>query len=58
MIVDAKTGISGYAVAVSVADPTVGQITKVSLPNFRLIMIGVLPAASVDITAVGLPRLL
>jgi len=57
-VFDARTGISGYSIAVSVADPTVGQITNVSLPDFGLNVVGDLPAASVDITAVDLLGLL
>ena len=54
-ILDAKTGISGYAIVVSVADTTVGMITNVRLPEFGLTIVGDLPAGSVDITAADLP---
>ena len=57
-IFNAKTGISGYAIVVSVADPSVGQITSVTLPEFGLTQVGALPAGSVDIMAVDLPGLL
>ena len=57
-VFDARTGISGYAIAVSVAGPTVGQIINVSLPAFGLKLVGDLPAASVDINAVDLQRML
>ena len=57
-IFEARTGISGYAIAVSVADPSVARITNVSLPEFGLTQVSPLPSSSVDIMAVDLPGLL
>lgn len=57
-IYDAKTGIAGYALVVSVADPSIARISNVSLPDFNLTIVSELPADSVDITAVDLPGLL
>ena len=55
---DVETGVAGFAIQVSFADPDIARVTDVTLPEFGLSMIGDLPAASVDITAVDLPELI
>ena len=55
---NARTGIAGYAIVVSVVDTSIGRIANVRLPEFGLSIIGDLPAGSVDITAADLPGLL
>lgn len=58
LLSDAKTGIAGYVIIVSVADPVLARITNVTLPDFGLTAVGELPAGSVEITAADLPGLL
>ena len=55
---DAATGLSGYDLTVSLADPTVATIASTTLPGFGLVSQQALSASSVRLRAVDLMRLI
>ncbi len=55
---DAATGLSGYDLTVSLADPTVATIASTTLPGFGLVSQQALSASSVRLRAADLMRLI
>ena len=55
---DAATGVSGYDLTVSLADPTVATIASTTLPGFGLVSRQALSASSVRLRAADLMRLI
>lgn len=58
MIFDAETGISGFIIVVSVADPRVGRITNVEMPKLGIEEFSEVPATSITIMAADIQELL